>query len=75
MTVEQAVLETLRGLPPDKKQAVLDFAQFLKSRAAGQGPRPTIQGLCADLSVRITDEDIAEARKEMWGTFPREDVP
>jgi hypothetical protein len=22
--------------------------------------------------VTITEEDIAEARREMWGTFPRE---
>jgi hypothetical protein len=24
------------------------------------------------LNTGITDEDIAEARKEMWGNFPRE---
>jgi len=30
-------------------------------------------GLWADLDMRVTDEDIAEARHEMWGNFPRED--
>jgi hypothetical protein len=31
-------------------------------------------GLFADLGVHISDEEIAEARHEMWGNFPREDV-
>jgi hypothetical protein len=26
----------------------------------------------ADLGINITDQDIAEARQEMWGNFPRE---
>ncbi len=25
-------------------------------------------------SVDLTEEDIAEARRDMWGSFPREDV-
>ena len=35
-------------------------------------PRRSLLGLCADLGVTVTEEDIAEARKEMWGNFPRE---
>ena len=31
-------------------------------------------GLCADLNQKITEDDISEARKEMWGSFPREDL-
>jgi hypothetical protein len=31
--------------------------------------------LWADLGVDITEEDIAEARREMWGNFPREFPP
>jgi hypothetical protein len=26
----------------------------------------------ADLNVNLTEEDIREARQEMWGNFPRE---
>lgn len=29
MSIEQAVLEKVRSLPPDKQQEVLDFAEFL----------------------------------------------
>jgi len=31
-------------------------------------------GLWADLDIGITDEDIDEARREMWGNFPRDDI-
>ena len=29
MSIEEAVLERLKTLPPDKRQEVLDFAEFL----------------------------------------------
>jgi len=28
----------------------------------------------AHLDMDITEEDIAQARKEMWGNFPRGDI-
>lgn len=36
MTIEQAILEKVRSLSPDKQQEILDFAEFLfqKSRTA-----------------------------------------
>ncbi|MBW4631438.1 MAG: DUF2281 domain-containing protein [Iphinoe sp. HA4291-MV1] len=73
MTIEQTILNNLRDLPPEKQQEVLDFVEFLKTKSPSKGNRRNIKGLCADLSVRITEEDIAQARREMWGNFPRED--
>ena len=32
MNLEQAVLDKLRELPPDKQQEVLDFAEFLQQK-------------------------------------------
>ena len=72
MTLEETVLQTLRELPLDKQQEVLDFAQYLKQKSIPQKPRRSLKGLCADLNIKITEEDIAEARQEMWGNFPRE---
>jgi hypothetical protein len=78
MTIEQAVLENLQDLPTEKQQQVLDFVKFLKqqtnikSELSSQGSRKSYKGLWADLGISITDEDIAEARQEMWGNFPRE---
>ncbi len=72
MTIEQAVLENLRDLPVDKQQEVLDFTEFLRQKLHKKKPRRSLRGLCADLNIAVTEEDIAEARKEMWGNFPRE---
>ncbi|PSB14434.1 DUF2281 domain-containing protein [Phormidesmis priestleyi ULC007] len=70
--LEQTLLENLRQLPPEKQQEVLDFAEFLRQKTAPKKPRRSLKGLCADLNIHITEEDIAEARREMWGNFPRE---
>lgn len=72
MTLEEAVLATLRELPVDKQQEVLDFAEYLRQKTVAQRPKRSLKGLWADLDIQITEEDIAEARKEMWGNFPRE---
>lgn len=73
MSIEQAILENLRVLPPEKQQEVLDFVEFLKTKNRLKVTRRSIKGLCADLGVHLTEEDIAQARREMWGNFPRED--
>ncbi|HEY9853571.1 MAG TPA: DUF2281 domain-containing protein [Leptolyngbyaceae cyanobacterium] len=72
MTIEQAVLENLRELPPDKQQQVLDFIQFLKEKTLTKQPRRSLYGLWSDLNIEITVADITEARQEMWGNFPKE---
>ncbi|MCT7973471.1 DUF2281 domain-containing protein [Laspinema olomoucense] len=74
MNLEQAVLEKFRTLTPDKQQEVLDFAEFLHQKNPPKQPLKSVKGLWADLKVDITEEDIAQARKEMWGNFPREDI-
>ena len=70
--IEEAIVNKLRELPPDKQQEVLDFAAFLSSRVEPKTPRKSAYGLWKDLDIHISAEDIAEARKEMWGNFPRE---
>jgi hypothetical protein len=67
MTLEQTVLEALRVLPVEKQCEVLDFAQFLQSKTATKKPRRSAKGLCADLGVHITTEEIDETRKAVWG--------
>jgi hypothetical protein len=74
MNLEEAVLERLRHLPVDKQQQLLDFAEFLYQKTTLKTPLLTVRGLCADLKVDITEEDITQARQEMWGNFPRDIV-
>ena len=71
MTIEEKVLEKLRELPPEKQEEVLAFVDGLKSKEP-KAPRKSLLGLWKDLDVHITDEDIADARREMWGNFPRD---
>jgi hypothetical protein len=69
MTVEEQVLEKLRELPLRRQQEVLAFVDQLRKET--QRPkRKSLHGLWADENV--SDTDIAEARREMWGDFPRD---
>lgn len=72
MTIEQAVLENLRQLQPEQQQEVLNFVQFLRQKSDRKQPRRSLYGLWSDLNIEITAADLAEAREEMWGNFPRE---
>lgn len=53
MNFEQAVLEKLRELPPEKQQEVLDFAAFLHQKMISKRPLRTIKGLWVDLEIDI----------------------
>jgi Protein of unknown function (DUF2281) len=68
--VEQVVVATLRQLSPEQQQEVLDFTEFLRQKQPKSLPRRSrLKGACADLKLHITDETIATARQELWGTF------
>jgi uncharacterized protein DUF2281 len=72
--ITHVVMEKLRRLPSEKQREVLDFVEFLQQRVAQKRPQRSPEGLWKDLGVHITAEDIAEARREMWGNFPRDDI-
>jgi len=74
VVIEDAIVAGLRSLPVDKKQEVLDFVEFLARRSASPKTPASPEGLWADLDITLSAEDIAEARREMWGNFPRDDV-
>jgi len=80
MTIEEEILEKVRKLPLDKQREVLDFTGFLESRSAHvdsverKPQRKSLRGLWADLNISVSEEDIAEVRREMWENFPREDI-
>lgn len=72
--LEESVLQKLRELPDDRRREVADFVEFLYERSAPKHPRRSLEGLWAGMHEHpITEEDIAEARREMWGNFLRED--
>ncbi|MBD2489898.1 DUF2281 domain-containing protein [Aulosira sp. FACHB-615] len=61
MNIEQTVLETLRELPTDKQQEVLDFIQFLKYKLSLQNP----------LHISDKQEDIREDKEinDFWSAL------
>lgn len=72
MTIEEQVLEKLRDLLPEKQKEVLDFVDSLNEKNGTKKPLRSLRGLWKDLNIDITEEDIAEARREMWSNFPRD---
>jgi len=74
MMIDVSILDKVRMLPPAKQQEVTDFVEFLIRQNADRPRQLRMKGLCAETGAQITAEDIDEARREMWGSFPREDV-
>lgn len=72
MTIEELILEKLRELPPEKQNDVLNYVESLRNQNGAKEPFRSLAGLWADLGFHVTAEDIAEARSEMWGNFPRD---
>ena len=73
MTLEQAILEAVRGLPPGLQQEILNHATRLRDEVAEKKPLRNVKGLWADLGVSLSAEEIDVAQREMWKNFPRND--
>lgn len=73
MTSEEVLLEKIKFLPPNLKQEAIHFVEFLQTKLVNKPKREISLGICEDLGIEITSEDIDETRKEMWKNFPREE--
>lgn len=73
MSIDPSLLEKVRSLPPERQEQVVAFVESLCRQTGVNKRRVRLKGLCADVEVRITEEDIDRARREMWGGFPREE--
>jgi hypothetical protein len=74
MDIEHIVLDKFKELPLGKKQEVLDFIKFIQQKSIKRRSPCALKGLWKDLNIQITEEDIIEIRREMWGDFPKEDI-
>lgn len=73
MSVEQAILEAVRALPPDKQREVLSHANRLRKDARPGKPFKSMKGLWSDLGISLSAEEIDANQREMWKNFPRDD--
>ena len=72
MSIEEVILEKVRALPPEKQAEVLKFVSGLGDTHGAPFRSP--KGILSDLSFTLTEEDLAEARREMWASFPRNNI-
>jgi hypothetical protein len=70
MTTTMELMLKVQSLSEEQQRQVLDFINRLPA-AQAQPPRLDLYGLFKGFNT--TEEEIAEARREMWGNFPRED--
>jgi len=69
--IQRSVIEILEVLPLDKQQELLRFAESLQAQNIAKKPRKNLKGIWSDLEMNLTEDDLAEARREMWGNFPK----
>ena len=74
VTLEEALVVVRRLSPVDKARLIEQIVPDIKRefKAAQSLPRKSLRGLWRGLD--IAEEEIAEARREMWGSFSREDL-
>jgi hypothetical protein len=72
MTSEEVLLEKFKVLPPDLKQKAIEFVDSLQSKAKTNQKRKTLKGALAHLNIKITEEDIRQARNEMWRGYTKD---
>ena len=46
--------------------------ESLEGNGEPKAPLKSLEGLWAEYDIHITEEDIAEMRREVWGNCPRE---
>jgi hypothetical protein len=74
MSTAQKVIAKLHQLTPEQQAEVLRLVEALADQRTPTHSRTNPFGLWSDLGLSISAEEIDQARREMWGNFPREDV-
>ncbi len=66
----QYLYQILLDLPNESLAVILEFIEFMKYKkqhVSSEAPSVKLGGLLRDANVDITENDIAQARREMWG--------
>ena len=67
MSKRSSMIEKILCLTSEQKREVMEFVESLKK--SPRRARRSLMGMFSDLNLHITEEDIAEARREMWAAF------
>lgn len=76
MSSAEQLIAKLAKLSPEQQAEILRIVDALASQNGSDkaGRASSAFGLWNGLGIDISDEEIAQARREMWGAFPRQDV-
>ncbi len=76
VTLEEVLTLAKQLTTPDKVRLIERLAPEIERELLAAQPkrRRSLWGLCADLGTAPSAEEIDEARREAWASFPREDI-
>lgn len=73
------VFELVKQLTPGQKLRLIaaitpDLEEHLRQVEGGSQSLKSLYGLWQDFGIDLNSEMIDEARREVWGAFPRDDI-
>ncbi len=71
MISEEVLLEKIKVLPPKLKKKAIDYVESLQGKTVPKQRRKSLQGSLAHLNIKFTEQDLREARNEMWPGFTK----
>ena len=72
MISEEVLLEKIKVLPPNLKQKAMDYVESLQGETVPTQKRKSLQGSLAHLNIKFTEQDLREARNEMWRRYTKD---
>lgn len=72
MTSEEVIFAKIKVLPPNLKEEAIHFIEFLETKIKPQTKRKSLKGSLSHLNIKISDDDIREARNEMWRGYTQD---
>lgn len=72
VSTAELIAQKTSVLSPERQQEVLDFVEFLELRELPQGTLRGLDGLWQGFD--LSPDDLDQARRELWGDFPRAGV-
>ncbi len=72
MISEEVLLEKIKVLPPKLKQKAIDYVEALQGEVKKVPKRKSLQGSLKHLNIKFTEQDLREARNEMWRRYTKD---
>jgi hypothetical protein len=70
----EKIAKMASNLPVEAQRKALEYVESLEREVTSEKkPFRSVLGILADRNVHVSEEDIAEMRREAWRNFPREE--